>query len=536
MTADLSDDVVIHSVHGTYPYGLGQQWKLSKGQHDASFYKRDNIPWFYEQSEFAQAILKTRPARWQPFLWDGCNSFASRRDAAEAFASQLHDSLQKSAGRHIIIAHSHGGTVAAAAFAWLSDEDMSRIEGLVTMGTPFITMRWTQRSLLSDVRFFATRFTPYALLLYVILFVIACRIEPSRVWSTSLSLFVPSLVALFFAATSERLMGAIFGARKGAGTYIDIFNPQKLLRRSIVALRAPGDEAGLAIGAAQTLDFFAGLVWHYFIYVPAGMLNRFLTWTQMTWARRCLLVIGLLVAGAILPLLSGALTSQDFKAPWVAAAAKISLAAVLGAGQLLIYFLVTIGILALLTSLIIAPGVALLALGSGREVLGAAGLLEVECEPVPSGMRAVVETLPFSLQEMDTLSQRGSLRHSFYELPAARQRVAALIEEWTTPWGDAARDIRNGGRVRELRYDLWEEQHRGTLAAGGRAAHELFSQLLGSVAKSRNEEALTTFEARFVQLLPKPEQARVQAQVDSAKLDLLGDAIAEIGRRLNASS
>ena len=75
----------------------------------------------------------------EPFGWSGGN-LAEERARARPEASQYLKKLidQYPAAHQVIVAHSHGGSVAFAALAepWFAD----RVLGVVTLGTPFITL------------------------------------------------------------------------------------------------------------------------------------------------------------------------------------------------------------------------------------------------------------------------------------------------------------------------------------------------------------------------------------------------------------
>jgi hypothetical protein len=64
-------------------------------------------------------------------------------------------------------------------------------------------------------------------------------------------------------------------------------------------------------------------------------------------------------------------------------------------------------------------------------MLRLSGIGDVECEPVPPGMEAMVHMLQFTSEDNGILRGRVGLRHSFYELPTARRRISRLIREWT---------------------------------------------------------------------------------------------------------
>ncbi len=122
--------MVVHLVHGTWPFG---PFRRSSA---------DKKAWFENGSAVRKSIESqvNCEVHFREFRWSGRNSFSARRTASTAFDNHLDKSLRESPETmHIIIAHSHGGTVAAEAIAsrslWMRGE--CRIKALVCLATPF---------------------------------------------------------------------------------------------------------------------------------------------------------------------------------------------------------------------------------------------------------------------------------------------------------------------------------------------------------------------------------------------------------------
>lgn len=77
------------------------------------------------------------------FLWSGANSFRGRDRAARRLADLIDEEAHRlPAHRHVILAHSHGGNIAMRALQLLDDDSRNGINpGVVTIATPFITLR-----------------------------------------------------------------------------------------------------------------------------------------------------------------------------------------------------------------------------------------------------------------------------------------------------------------------------------------------------------------------------------------------------------
>src|SRR5450432_3040238 len=119
---------IVHLVHGTWPYGWIFQWRnrfrlfprriCTKRYKSA---KRRAAAWFHRRSAFRKEVtfaLGVEAIKFVSFRWSGANSFTARRDAAGRLRQHLCRwvALYPNAC-HLIVAHSHGGTVAVLAAA-----------------------------------------------------------------------------------------------------------------------------------------------------------------------------------------------------------------------------------------------------------------------------------------------------------------------------------------------------------------------------------------------------------------------------------
>jgi len=495
--------LVIHAVHGTWPFGIRKQWRLRKDGHSDSLYAGAEIPWFLEQSDFAQSVLKSHPARWLAFKWNGSNSFKARADAISAFREHLTANLQEPHTRHIIIAHSHGGTVAAAAVAPFSELQLRKIEGVITMGAPFITLTDTEESAVKTMKLFVSRFGFAILLVYLFGVFLAWWLGMPNYFGTGLVFSLVGWFALLVVTNKWEFRDPEGGPSR------NLFDAYYPMKRPVVALRAPGDEAGLAIGSAQLFSYFGERIWSLTVLVGVGWLIKFFAW--MDAARYRVAVVWLCVialagiAGWYFADIAhmGPIYFRDWRDP-----AIVGVFALAGMLLLLVSYALLVMLVAILaTVLTLWPGIMLLRFATGWEAGRFAGLFEIECEPVPSGMRAIVETLRLEAGERAELAQRQALRHSFHELSAARRRVAELIDAWVTPRGDPVLDVREGGRVCDLLFQIWEMEYRDRLAVGGPEAVATFRELHDIVMRAGNELSEANFKDRFVRLLPSSEQS-----------------------------
>jgi pimeloyl-ACP methyl ester carboxylesterase len=252
--------IVLHLVHGTWPEG---GWLA----HHFPRFRTKKPLWFQEGSEFRkdiQAGLRIK-VEFRVLLWSGRNSFLARADAAEKLVKALRSAAEhaRENEQHYVIAHSHGGNVVTSAFAQLPEAVRSRISGIVTMGTPFLNSEWSTDD--------AAGTTEIAL---------GCA-------SVVVGLFVSALVVAALGALVYFLLGmgeipdntpwwmvaaALVGAVAGFVLWANWVETAKALARYLqldvsvilppmLVMRAPGDEAGLSLAAAEIVSRIASQVW-----------------------------------------------------------------------------------------------------------------------------------------------------------------------------------------------------------------------------------------------------------------------------------
>jgi pimeloyl-ACP methyl ester carboxylesterase len=230
--------VVVHLVHGTWPFGL---FRRSSGTRKA---------WFENGSAVRKNIEAQAgcPIQFREFQWSGCNSFSARWKAAQQFDRHLDGALKESCDtKHVVIAHSHGGTIAAQTIANRSPsiQGECRIRALVCLATPFVY--------LSHVHERRARWGVYR-------FVSAVE---SIVFALAAIAFVPLLREFSgWAVLAFVILGPVISAIMIALPLLLLWTEPPMeyfglpaIHPSvrIVVLRATRDEAALAIGLAQTM-------------------------------------------------------------------------------------------------------------------------------------------------------------------------------------------------------------------------------------------------------------------------------------------
>ena len=520
--------VIIHAVHGTWPYGSPTWQGRRRTSADWTGAER---PWFEPGSAFATTVMQDRSLTWVPFEWSGDNSFTARQEAIDAFHACLCTSLAASgAAPHAIVAHSHGGTVALAAVARLRAEQQARIAGIVTMGTPFATLKYATSStfgVAQGVLEYAGALSPFVVAL--------CTAIVWSLGSDRVILHAVALSAVAWLAVLAWMVSALprlIAWRSGPRPYaFDLFKTPDSVQPPLVALRASGDEATLAIASAQALRLATRVAFQTF---PVSVTDNQLH--VRSWlTKSCQIAFVLSFVGALVRLALQHRNTAPGIAPLdIATVAQASVAVVIAsfdtAARLLalLVFALALGT-ALLACLATASAFAL-ARATGRESWDL--IAQVECEPVPSGVRAVLETLALEKSDETRLASGGVMRHSFHELPTARARVAALIADWLAPAGDETRALNEGGRARGLVFDRWTEAHQDLLRRGGHEALQEAQGLVGRALASAGPVAAFQLVHRLRPLFPEADHSALDSLAIDIRFSEIQAGLADIGREL----
>lgn len=301
--------IVVMIVHGTFPRGFVKQLRRKLQAAFARLLRKscpeselwpvpavdENARWWFESnSEFEKDLinLTERPhhnIKFMRFLWSGENSFAERADAADKLRKQLLASIAAAPGvPHVIVAHSHGGTIAVAALDKRRRDETPRVQGLLTLGTPFLRLAWRWRRDANAAeagtdgpRAFA--FLPATLLVMAPLLTADYALRASA--ATGVFLLALSILAAMrlsiVGATGIALLTILFGGEALRTDIIavalgalfacfpfDAWLPNRLAVRGVryvqdapiilacplLALRMPRDEASLVIGLGQVMQ------------------------------------------------------------------------------------------------------------------------------------------------------------------------------------------------------------------------------------------------------------------------------------------
>lgn len=236
----------------------------------------------------------------ETFLWSGANSVSERDKAAQQLQVHLEESLRRfPSERHVVVAHSHGGTIANLAVTGPRLD--GRIKSLICLATPFTYV--TQASLRRiHTGILAVTSVGYALYWTVVLLLFPWI--PSFVGVTAFAgiVAVKSLFAFFAVAVIAK-------RTHETSPRLDPAGPR---RTKIFLLRGSRDEATLVLSTAQVINwtFYAFAMLHD---VTMPTVRKPLTWLAYAAIYASCLLGGVAVAIRIQnALLTGAPTDLAF--------------------------------------------------------------------------------------------------------------------------------------------------------------------------------------------------------------------------------
>jgi hypothetical protein len=449
--------VLVHLVHGTWPYGL-------IGRYIPALRRRRPPPWFEAGSEFWRDLaLKVHcKVELEPFRWSGANSLSARLSAAQRLRDKIANvanvSLRDTC--QLIIAHSHGGNVAVWAAteprtSWGQTDRKTTSEcfGVATLGTPFLHLRHR----ISEPRHRYTLDLLQTVSFFFLLWIATNVATGLTVGLTSETLVWPppipeftwnwqrflnsakwlqGFTLAFFFWLGASVVSAVLQLRAIAepvhsyetGPRTALFESRPIL--GLLVLRAPGDEAGAILGTTQVADLLLSPVWR-------GMRALLALMTRVAanrWTSLVLLSPIVLAGPAVQVVMRALLLGESWSLAPESAISQNITPQMLDAGWQWLRPLVVASVpaglasLALITvlgSLLFVGGVVLMPFG--WELIASGLVLEATAEATPPGGTYAVETLHRDLRS-------DGLRHSMHDLEVTRERLARWIDERYAEW------------------------------------------------------------------------------------------------------
>jgi len=374
--------------------------------------------WLREDSLLCRSILAAFPEqvlRFVPFRWSGHNSVSARFRGAQTLAAKL-DAMRRQwpEARHVLIGHSHGGFVALSALRGATQDE--RIRGVACLSTPFLMARVRPLSRLARV---GLNVTPALLVAFgfgqiVVHSPLGPIVDRHENLQGVFGLFVLVLAALAWYWTPRAVRA--LSARVFERMQLPELAPDRLF-----LVRAPGDEASAALGAAQILNFAVSRIWDRASAILDDTIRRGDLWLEaigrIRWPLHALNV--LLVAAAV----SIAVVAQKTATTSIVFAVLLGIAGVswgllLGEAWGKFIGLLLLGVIAAPLPVLLA----LLAFPFAPELAVVSLVLNVSAEATPAGVWTVRQLR----SQPDPAPDSATLMHSVAYQDAAA--IAALIE------------------------------------------------------------------------------------------------------------
>jgi len=251
------------------------------------------------------------------FRWSGWPSHLARHWAGQKFRDFMVDITERHSGRHYIIAHSHGGPVAVYA---LRDKTLAeRIEGVITLSTPYLLGRERELSLLGGVAAILGTFAAMWICIKLSQLPLAAYFDSHGPWYIGIGAFFLGLALQV--AVPVVLVGIFLGIRRLTRWFLTTLAVPDVHPERLLIVRGPSDEANALITMFHALELLLTAVWGrrgpFDSYLERNT-ERLFRWMKSLVARIPAPLIRMLTI-------------------WLVVGAPILLFAMLGAGLLALY-------------------------------------------------------------------------------------------------------------------------------------------------------------------------------------------------------
>ena len=239
-----------------------------------------NAAWLRADSVLCRSLLEAFPdqvLRFVPFRWSGHNSVSARFRAGQALAEKL-SAMQREwpEARHVLVGHSHGGFVALSALRGATLD--RRICGVACLSTPFLMARIRPMSRMARA---GLTVTPALMVAFGFgqavehspLGAIVDRHEPLQGAFGLLVLVLAAFAWYWTPRAVQKLSARVF----------ERMQLPELAPNQLFVMRAPGDEASAALGAAQILNFAVSRIWDRASSILDDAIRRGDRWLEVVW-------------------------------------------------------------------------------------------------------------------------------------------------------------------------------------------------------------------------------------------------------------
>lgn len=415
--------VLITLVHGTWAHGC---FRSSPGKSPS---------WFDEDEAFARSLTKLLGRRGvevvflPPCVWSGGNSLQARRSCAKTIIESQRAAVKMDpSATRIVIAHSHGGTSAVRAMSKLPSRLMPH--SLITMATPFIV---TEKRVLrkgeqlamrcaSGVGNIMTLMGAAFLVVFILRLltpdaVVEANMDFIRKHETIFNFIFVALVALV-GKTMLKIGRKLRLTRRHLVRLAEGMGPAEVGSCKVLVLRAPSDEASLALGVGDAAEWAHSIARAAFA-IPARVARSL---------RGSRIIVGTFLAVFWISMAAGVLTAAYllFVSSLIEDGHPMNAVATIfmvGTATMAAPFVIGIAAL-LLTGLVASASMllsSLLSFGHGIEYPLLGWSFRTTAESSPLGIRVTTWSL--------SIRFRNGLRHGIYRHAATRRAIANWIDE-----------------------------------------------------------------------------------------------------------
>lgn len=484
--------LVVTLVHGTYPRGMARQAARNAGAVLDALRGRtrdetgrwpppaddpDRRWWFEAGSAFERDLIGRIGAPsdevvFERVLWSGRNTFADR----EMAAARVRAAIEATSARypdvaHVVVAHSHGGTVAAQALGRRPYADGLRVNSLVTLATPFVRMALRpgiDPAAAPGMTHLLAALLPATLLLLAPLAALSLGLRADGRVGVGIAAAAGLLALAALLRLSVPTAGLVVAAAAVAGgaavrsdvlalTILALVGGAALLSRRLIsvgfgvlqhtplrfqspllALRAPRDEASLVIGAGQLLQSLAQIAHRVvggFAAVAGALVAPLMADAPQDvplWRRAAAIVrsiaatalIGALVGAAAIGVrlvVAGGTPGQglDPGPGWPLAPRVLAASVLLVSTGLLLCVVAFLGVVLAWALPTVTVGLA-----AGPEASLLPVLTQVDAEPLPHALNRDGTRRAAMRLEILYDATYGALTHSMYDAVEVRDRLA----------------------------------------------------------------------------------------------------------------
>lgn len=436
-TEDADVGLVVTLVHGT------AGWRSS---------------WLRERSRLRAHLESTFPGRIEfcRVSWSGLNSFKARRNGAVSLRRQIRENANRwPEARQVVVAHSHGGSLSIEA---LNDDDCSKkVDGLVCMATPFLTLTRYRLPLVAPSLQFLFDFAAVYALAILVYVTLRCLLPgwafdclaaflvsiydwflPKDLMSPS---FVDYMVLIFgrFVLPVTVVLSLGWMARRWAGhcesVVVAALQDSRLEPDKVLILRQPGDEAAGAIAGLHAATLPLGLIIKLTssLLAPIEAARRRAKATRFGkyWAGWVGVAAASAAAAAALRIAMSSMSTTSAEVGLLAFFAALDLIPLTAVIAMFAIYALTSAVMAVATLVALAHLLSLVPaiFSVGPEMLFAGSRLKVTAEAAPMGTWRVV-TIPMRARLARERPVFGDLWHSYlYESEAAITEIGSWMQK-----------------------------------------------------------------------------------------------------------